>query len=153
MTFGTTLRLPGEYFNEEETPTQPQIFLDRLRQYMQDVKSKPTAHHCRIKPFIHRMLHSSTHVFVRVDSTRRPFDQPYEGPFKILNRNSDSVFRIMFKGQPADISTDRLKPAFLENIPEDNPNPMNPTEEQHIPESTLKTYPGPRSKRTITFAR
>lgn len=64
--------------------------------------------------------------------------EPYEGPFKILNRNSDSVFRIIFKGQPADISIDRLKPAFLENIPEDN---QNLTEKQKASESTLKPTP------------
>lgn len=45
MIFGTTLRLPEKYFTEEETPIKPQIFLDRLRQYMQEVKSKSTAHH------------------------------------------------------------------------------------------------------------
>lgn len=54
------------------------------------------------------------HVFLRIDSVKKPLDQPYEGPYLILERVSN--YRIDVKCQPTDVSIDRLKPAFLENI-------------------------------------
>lgn len=153
MTFGTTLRLPGEYFNNEDISTEPQIFVDKLRRHMQDVKSQPTAHHCRRTPFTHKTLYTSTHVFIRVDSTKKPLDQPYEGLFQVLDRPSDSFFKILFKGHPTNISVDRLKPAFLENIPEDSQDLTGTTDKRlDTLKPALKTYSGPRSNQSVTFA-
>lgn len=84
---------------------------------MKRIRPVTTAHHVKTKPFIFKELVDSTHVFVRVDRPRRPLDQPYEGPFPIIERVNNSVFRINFKDQAQDISIDRLKPAFLESTP------------------------------------
>jgi len=114
MVYGSTLKLPGEYFAAEEPTGHPQMFIEKFREYMKATRAVPTAHHIKRKPFIHKELESSTHVFVRVDRPRRPLEQPYEGPFPIINRINDSLFRVNYKGQPTTINIDRLKPAFME---------------------------------------
>jgi len=51
------------------------------------------------KTFVHSSLNSCTHVFVRVDRPRRPFENPYKGPFLITKRTSVSIFRIAYEGR------------------------------------------------------
>lgn len=91
------------------------MFTEKFREYMKEARAVPTAHHTKRKPFIHKELKSSTHVFVRVDRSRGPLEQPYEGPFQIITRINDSLFRVNYKGQPTTINIDRLKLAFLES--------------------------------------
>ncbi|KAI4476090.1 hypothetical protein M0804_013886 [Polistes exclamans] len=83
---------------------------------MRRVRSAPAAHHSKAKAFAHKTLHSCTHVFVRVGGSSGPLCQPYEGPFEVLERISDSVFRVSVNGKLSTISTERLKPAFFEAI-------------------------------------
>lgn len=120
MVYGTTLRLPGEYFIEEDPPQDPHIFLEHLRQKMRLVRPQQTAHHQKPRVFTPKTLSTCSHVFVRVDSVKKPLDQPYEGPYRVIERLSDTCFRVEVKGQPQDISTDRLKPAFLAAQPENS---------------------------------
>lgn len=49
---------------------------------------------------------------------RRSLEQPYEGPFSIIERLADFLYRINYKDQPTDINIDRLKPAFIEGAGE-----------------------------------
>ena len=69
--------------------------------------------------FIHPSLSTSTHVFVRRDSVKRPLQRPYDGPYKILHR-TDKYFTIDLQGRRDNVSIDRLKPAYFES-----PNPMS----------------------------
>ncbi|XP_011884065.1 PREDICTED: uncharacterized protein LOC105571204 [Vollenhovia emeryi] len=125
LVYGTTLKLPGEYFAAEEPTGCPQMFTEKFREYMRATRAVPTAHHIKKKPFIHKELESSTHVFVRVDRRRGPLEQPYEGPFPVITKLNDSLFKINYKGQPTTINIDRLKPAFIEatDPQEDQPEP------------------------------
>ena len=62
-------------------------------------------------------------VFVRAGATRRPLVPPYEGPFKVLQRNR-KTFLLDIGGEEQTVSLDRLKPAFLDhstNIPTPKP--------------------------------
>ncbi|XP_077282318.1 uncharacterized protein LOC143908507 [Temnothorax americanus] len=145
LVYGTQLRLPGEYFIQEE-PSQDQLpFLEHLRQSMRNIRPRQTAHHNKPQTFTHKTLHICTHVFVRVDSVRRPLDQPYEGPYAVLERVSDFCFRVDIKGQPTDVSIDRLKPAFLEINP-DEPPPQERTysrrEQPHPTPTGSRAGPG-----------
>ncbi|GBM79417.1 hypothetical protein AVEN_244453-1 [Araneus ventricosus] len=36
--------------------------------------------------FVHPNLQSASHVFIRRDTIRRPLEQPYQGPYKVLRR-------------------------------------------------------------------
>ncbi|KMQ84458.1 gag-pol protein [Lasius niger] len=142
LVLGTTLRIPGEYFASEETIGYPQVFVEKFREYMKSIRPVPTAHHTRTKPFIHRDLDDSTHVFVRVDKSRSPLDKPYEGPFPVITKINQSVFRINIKGTAQNINIDRLKPAFLEATqPEPTLGPSEPADEQQqLPRLSTVTF-------------
>lgn len=114
MLYGTTLRLPGAFFIDVEMGPEPQHFVEEFREFMRAVRSSPTAHHNKSRPFKHTTLHLCTHVFVRVDEVKKPLEQPYRGPYKVLERITDFVFKVDVDGNATTISTERLKPAFIE---------------------------------------
>ena len=94
LVYGTTLRLPGELISPSPvlTPSDHSDYITRLRSFMAQLKatSRTPGEH---QTFIHPSLSTSTHVFVRRDSVKRPLQRPYDGPYKILNR-TDKYFTI-----------------------------------------------------------
>ena len=114
LVYGTTLRLPGQFFapNTTNADLDPTIYSHRLQSAMAklrpvSLRQQPTSSH------VPSDFTSCTHVFVRHDAVRKPLRQPYDGPFKILHR-SDKHFTLAIKDKPQTISLDRLKPAHLE---------------------------------------
>lgn len=103
LVYGTTLRLPGEFFLPEDTQVEPQSFLEPLRLHMRQLRSAPAAHHTKRKPFAHKTLYTCTHVFVRIDSLRKPLEPPYEGPYEVKSRPNDNVFVVDVNGQETHI--------------------------------------------------
>ncbi|GFU78687.1 integrase catalytic domain-containing protein [Trichonephila clavipes] len=81
---------------------------------MQSLHPKPPKHHGKRPVFIHPGLLEATHVFLRRDMLRRPLQQPYDGPFKVLQRK-DKVFFLDINGKRVSVSIDRCKPAFFLN--------------------------------------
>ncbi|GFU64950.1 integrase catalytic domain-containing protein [Trichonephila clavipes] len=81
---------------------------------MQSLHPKPPKHHGKRTVFIHPGLLEATHVFLRRDMLRRPLQQPYDGPFKVLQRK-DKVFFLDINGKRVSVSIDRCKPAFFLN--------------------------------------
>ena len=121
LVYGTTLRLPGELISPSPvlTPADHSDYITRLRSFMAQLKAtspRTTGEH---QTFIHPSLSTSTHVFVRRDSVKRPLQRPYDGPYKILHR-TDKYFTIDLQGRRDNVSIDRLKPAYFES-----PNPMS----------------------------
>ncbi|XP_036317692.1 uncharacterized protein LOC118732670 [Rhagoletis pomonella] len=147
MLYGTTLRLPGEYFIDEEKGPQAQCFVENFREFMRTVRSAPTAHHTKSRAFTHRTLSTSTHVFIRVDEMKKPLEPPYRGPYEVLERISDLVFRVNVEGRSTTISTERLKPAFIENTTESPPTKQN-NESNASPAPTTSSNRLPRNPRT-----
>jgi len=94
MLYGSTLRIPGEFFFEEDPSTDPNIFLEKHRIAIRKIKSRPTAHYCNKTPFHHKNLFDCTHIWVRDDSVRKAFQPPYSGPFPMINRINDNLFTI-----------------------------------------------------------
>lgn len=149
LVYGTTLRLPGEFFIDEEMSPDPQVFVEKFREQMRRVRSAPSAHHSKRKVFAHKTLYTCTHVFVRVDAVKKPCEQPYEGPYEVLERISDFVFKIDVKGVPTTISTERLKPAFFEkseHIPDSSVQPST-----SLAASTPIELSTPSTSRTVPF--
>ncbi|GFT81888.1 uncharacterized protein TNCV_1125881 [Trichonephila clavipes] len=68
-------------------------FVSKLKSHMQSLHPKPPKHHGKRPVFIHPGLLEATHVFLRRDMLRRPLQQPYDGPFKVLQRK-DKVFSL-----------------------------------------------------------
>lgn len=111
--YGTTLRIPGEFFTHEDPPEDPYYFLEDFRIHMREVKPVPAAHHSRRKTFYFKDLYTCTHVFLRQDAVKHSLDQPYSGPHKVLKRVDDRVFTIELNGREINVGVERLKPAHL----------------------------------------
>ncbi|GFT36407.1 retrovirus-related Pol polyprotein from transposon 17.6 [Trichonephila clavipes] len=113
--------------------------------------------------FIHPGLLEATHVFLRRDMLRRPLQQPYDGPFKVLQRK-DKVFFLDINGKRVSVSIDRCKPAFFLNtedlqLPqtknetpatvEPNATASTPATVESDPTASTPTQPSTRSGRKV----
>src|SRR6201990_2373597 len=88
LVYGSSLRLPGEFFDHSVSPSSsaPYTYLSRLRQCSTSWKPSVPRTHTRTHSFIPKDLSTCTHVFVRLDSHRAPLQGRYLGPYKILSR-------------------------------------------------------------------
>ncbi|GFT03229.1 hypothetical protein TNCV_3610841 [Trichonephila clavipes] len=62
--------------------------------------------------FVHKDLKSCSHVFLRIDRVKKALEPPYEGPYTV-QKKYDKYFTILIKDKTVNISVDRLKPAYL----------------------------------------
>lgn len=122
MVYGSPLRLPGEFFRDSDPALQRTEFLSILREQMQRLRPVPMSRHNSQNTFIHKELNDCSFVFIRQDCVRRPLQQPYEGPFKVISRDPKH-FTLDVRGVQKVISVNRLKPAYLLN-------PEEPTAER-----------------------
>ncbi|XP_058790930.1 uncharacterized protein LOC131664081 [Phymastichus coffea] len=67
-------------------------------------------------------LATTSYVFLRYDAVRGPSDPPYDGPYKVLERN-DKSFVIDINDKKVRVSIDKLKPAFI--VSDDIENNVN----------------------------
>lgn len=115
LTYGYHLRLPGEFFNASTNlPTMDYTYVEKLRDTIQAIKpTTASSHHSNNKHlFVHKDLSTCTHVFIRTDAVKKPLQPPYEGPYQVIDRNN-KVFTIKLPQREANISIDRLKPAYV----------------------------------------
>ena len=114
LVYGTTLRLPGEFISPSSfSPSDYTDYITRLRSFMADLKATPRTI-STYPSFVHPTLTTTTHVFVRRDSVKRPLQRPYDGPYKVLKRN-DKFYTLDINGTHDTVSIDRLKPAYFES--------------------------------------
>ncbi|GFX62997.1 hypothetical protein TNCV_1100901 [Trichonephila clavipes] len=161
LVFGTTIRLPEEMFDSSKPDDDVVNFVSKLKSHMQSVHPKPPKHHGKRPVFIHPGLLEATHVFLSRDMLRRPLQQPYDGPFKVLQMK-DKVFFLDINGKW--VSFDRCKPAFFLNtedlqLPqtknetpatvEPNATAPTPTTVEHDPIASTPTQPSTRSGRKV----
>lgn len=142
MIYGKSLRLPGDFFSTSSpvnSHSDQSEFAAKLREQIQSLRPSPAAHHHREKTFIQNDMKTATHVFVRNDRVKPPFQPPYDGPFKILNRH-EKWYEIEFKGKSKKISIDRLKAAHMVSDDIDSrtnaPNPSKSTPNGKEPQLT-----------------
>ncbi|KAK3864534.1 hypothetical protein Pcinc_029802 [Petrolisthes cinctipes] len=109
LIYGTTLRLPGEFLSStiDPKPCSVQDFTSNLKESMHKLQPQKSSS----KTFVSQDLATCTHVFVRVDSVRKPLQPPYKGPFAVIKRTRKTI-RINHNGSYV-VSIDRVKPAFL----------------------------------------
>lgn len=110
MTFGQTLRLPGELLEESPRPEESDEFLRHLREHLRVIRPVPQRSSTS-QPFIPTQLRSCSHVFLRVDMTQKPLTPPYTGPHPVLERG-EKTFVISLPSGPKTVSIDRIKPAY-----------------------------------------
>ena len=132
LVYGTTLRIPGEYFNDSPTDTaqDPSNYVTNLKSIMQQLKATPPRATSTRQTHVSNDLTDCTHVFVRHDAVRKPLQQPYDGPFKVIKR-TDKHFTLQLTNRAEVVSIDRLKPAYIDSsISSDSttlPNPSTPS--------------------------
>ena len=137
VVFGDQLRLPGDLLDPgHPSPTADSAFAADLQSAMARLRPLPPVR--RGPPLLGHVpshLDLVSHVFLRVDSVRRPLTPPYDGLFAVLERGS-KTFKILKSGKEVTVSIDRLKPAFLSDIfkndspataaPRPGPVPLDP---------------------------
>jgi len=117
LVHGTPLTLPGEFLaTDPQSENITEDFGQQLRDHMQQLPFKTPRQNDHVKPFVSKDLLLSDHVFLRRDFAKTPLQQPYEGPFKVLNKEK-KTFTIDYKGQRKVVSIDRLKPAYIAEQP------------------------------------
>lgn len=125
MTYGQTLRLPGEFCNDISNKISNNCeYVEHLRNMIKNLKPKPIAHKDARTVFVHPHLSECSHVFVRNDMIKKSLQPPYDGPYKVLDRK-DKVYKIQLSGRAINISIDRLKPAFYYEEAGDNISEKN----------------------------
>ncbi|CAB0032873.1 unnamed protein product [Trichogramma brassicae] len=115
--YGSTLRLPGEFFSDKSTEPDRHYFTAEVRAFLKSIRPVTTTSHNVSKPFVHKNLADCSHVFVRANPIKRALESPYVGPFKVDHRPSKYfyVVRIINKAGREElktVSTSRLQPAF-----------------------------------------
>ncbi|GFS56212.1 integrase catalytic domain-containing protein [Trichonephila clavipes] len=138
LVFGTTIRLPGEMFDSSKPDDDVVNFVSKLKSHMQSLHPKPPKHHGKRPVFIHPGLLEATHVFLRRDMLRRPLQQPYDGPFKVLQRK-DKVFFLDINGKRNET------PATVEP----NATASTPATVESDPTASTPTQPSTRSGRKV----
>lgn len=115
LVYGTTLRIPGEFIATDDNKLPPDEFVKQFTIAMREIQPAAVKHHnTTFKPFVSPKLIDASHVFIRDDTVRPSLKQPYDGPFKIKQKN-DKYFIVIRNGKENKISIDRLKPAFIDN--------------------------------------
>lgn len=112
LTYGATLRLPGDFFTPTKTKENEQEFVKRLTETMASLAPNEQRHRQNRTPFIHKDLATCTYVFLRDDAVRKPLTPPYQGPYKVIERQ-EKCYKIQLPNRTTVVSMDRLKPAYL----------------------------------------
>lgn len=155
LVFGKALTLPGEFFHKSKPDCDPASFVGKLHAHMNLLRPQPPKPHGKRPTFVHGDLSKATHVFLRRDLVRKPLQQPYDGPFRVLKCNN-KTFNLDIKGKPVTVSIDRVKPAFINNSEDvvTNKGPILPQSPVVLP-STDSTPPAEarttRTGRTVRF--
>lgn len=63
LLYGRPLRVPGEFFDHEDMPQNPQYFVEPFRRMMQQIEPSPTAHHTHNKH-----LYTRIYILARMHS-------------------------------------------------------------------------------------
>ena len=159
LVYGTTLRLPGEFVapSVATSAVDPANYVSQLRSYMRQLRAPP-ARPAQRPSYVNDALSTCTHVLIRHDAVRKPLQQPYDGPYKILKRN-DKYYTVDINGRHDTVSLDRIKPAHMELlIPEtgSHQQPESVTADppsQSIPPTPTQTNATPTTPTPIQVTR
>ncbi|GFW04642.1 hypothetical protein TNCV_3066601 [Trichonephila clavipes] len=81
MVYGTSIKLPGEFFDPPTINMDPQNFAAKLQQHMAELKPLKSPSNRKQNIFVHKDLKSCSHVFIRIDRVKKALEPPYEGPY------------------------------------------------------------------------
>uniref|UniRef100_A0ABD2WUU2 Uncharacterized protein n=1 Tax=Trichogramma kaykai TaxID=54128 RepID=A0ABD2WUU2_9HYME len=136
MVFGSTLRLPGEFFSDHDQEPDLHYFTSEFRSFMKAVRPVPVDPHDKSKPFVHKNLEFCSRVFVRANPIKKALDPPYLGPYQVHLRPSKYFYIIKITNKTVleelkTVSTGQLKPAFGTFYDAQNPIKSSPDSNQN----------------------
>jgi hypothetical protein len=146
LVYGEPLRIPGELLTPTAEPVDPAQLTTELRQHMDGLRPVPATRHTYLSTFVHSALERCTHVFLRQDTTRRALEPPYIGPYRVLSRRAKTL-KLLVRGRPVAVSTDRVKPAYTLNGTDHGSN-LNPPASTPPAAAPSATPPQPFAKTT-----
>ena len=122
LVYGSTLKLPGDLFEDRPVNTVgAHDFVISLCNKMDQLRAQPASRHVRPKLFVHHDLRICTHVFVKDEARRNSLQPPYQGPFQVVRRG-ETTYLVNIKGREVPVSLERLKPAFIAQEVEEQRN-------------------------------
>ncbi|GFX22040.1 hypothetical protein TNCV_4857081 [Trichonephila clavipes] len=71
MVYGTSIKLPGEFFDPPTINMDPQNFVAKLQQHMAELKPLKSLSNRKQNIFVHKDLKSCSHVFIRIDRVKK----------------------------------------------------------------------------------
>lgn len=112
LTVGSELRLPGEFYaDEDHSPMDAPEFVRKMDEAMRSFTLK-SRRHGESPVYVPAMLSTCSHVFLRVDTQKASLVRPYTGPYPVLGRD-DKTVTIEKGGKRNKVSIDRCKPAHI----------------------------------------
>ncbi|GFW90772.1 retrovirus-related Pol polyprotein from transposon opus [Trichonephila clavipes] len=69
--YGTSIKLPGEFFDPPTINMDPQNFVAKLQQHMAELKPLKSPSNRKQNIFVHKDLKSCSHVFIRIDRVKK----------------------------------------------------------------------------------
>ena len=150
LVYGTTLRLPGEFIHPSapDSSTDPANFVKRLKTTMSQLQPTQVREQPQRATYLPSALTTCTHVFVRRDAVKKPLQPPYDGPYRVLDRQ-DKYYTLDMRGRKDTVSIDRLKPAHQDPTPIQEPpvtpQPTTPTQPSATPPPLITNHPAEQS--------
>ena len=118
LVYGEGLAVPGEILGNEQLD-DPELLrrqhnlLAHMRMEVERLQPKPTSTHRRPAVYLPGELEDATHVFIRRGGVQPSLTSPYEGPFRVADRN-DQNFDVQIPGRGTEtIALARIKPAHV----------------------------------------
>ncbi|GFX42547.1 retrovirus-related Pol polyprotein from transposon opus [Trichonephila clavipes] len=91
MVYGTSIKLPSEFFDPPTINMDPQNFVAKLQQHMAELKPLKSPSNRKQNILVHKDLKSCSHVFIRIDRVKKALEPPYEGPYTVQKIEKDST--------------------------------------------------------------
>ncbi|XP_075526581.1 uncharacterized protein LOC142558317 [Dermacentor variabilis] len=115
VVYGTTLRLPGDFFasGQQQARIFASDYASRIRDIMNKLRATPPRQPKERRTHVSNELESCSHVFLRNDAVRRPLQAPYDGPFKVLRHGGGGGGGGKLS-RWRDLPTHMDKPAYIE---------------------------------------
>ena len=112
LTLGTNLRLPEQFFSDNDDTVSHTEYLRRLVTFMKSLKPSLPRELCRGSSYLDKALRTCTHVFVRDDGSATSLQPAYTGSFPVLDKEN-KYFILDLGDQTDSVSIDRFKAAHI----------------------------------------
>ena len=141
LVYGKTLRLPGEFFDQQTKYTDQSDYIKELRETFKLIRPTQTSCHGNKQgKSFPTLLTTCDFIFIHNDAHRSPFQKVYDGPYRVIERK-DKYFVVEKNGKKNSISFDKLKPAY---VTKDTPLPFvrrgRPPGARRLGGSTVAAY-------------